>query len=66
LNGKWAVPGTTYGQSILALYEKIKAIPVETDSDKIKALEEENARLKNEVTRLNNLLSEIESVLHKR
>ena len=66
LNGKWAVPGTTYGQSILALYEKIKAIPVETDSDKIKALEEENARLKNEVTRLNNLLSEIEIVLHKR
>ncbi|MEH7086015.1 N-acetylmuramoyl-L-alanine amidase [Neobacillus drentensis] len=23
LNGKWAVPGTTYGQSILALYQKM-------------------------------------------
>ena len=23
LNGKWAVPGTTYGQSILSLYEKM-------------------------------------------
>ncbi|MBT2734467.1 glucosaminidase domain-containing protein [Bacillus sp. ISL-7] len=23
LNGKWAVPGTTYGQSILNLYEKM-------------------------------------------
>lgn len=24
LNGRWAVPGTTYGQSIMALYERMK------------------------------------------
>jgi len=26
LNGRWAVPGTTYGQSIMALFEKLKGI----------------------------------------
>lgn len=30
LNGRWAVPGTTYGQSILKLYDKMIAIDVPT------------------------------------
>lgn len=28
LNGKWAFPGNNYGQTILAIYEKAKAIPL--------------------------------------
>ena len=57
LNGKWAYPGTTYGQAILALFEKIQDI--EIDNDRIKELIEENKRL-------NALLNEIQSILYKR
>ncbi|WP_134682581.1 N-acetylmuramoyl-L-alanine amidase [Brevibacillus migulae] len=28
LNGRWAVPGTTYGQSILALHDKLLKFPI--------------------------------------
>lgn len=59
LNGKWAYPGTTYGQAILSLYEKIKAIEVDNNDTQIKLLTEENKRLKE-------LLDEIQSILHKR
>ncbi len=56
LNGKWAYPGKTYGQAILALYDKVRAIPVDSDSDKVKLLTEqvkcltdENRQLKNDM-----------------
>jgi hypothetical protein len=56
LNGKWAYPGKTYGQSILALFDKVRAIPVDSDSDKVKllteqvkALTDENRQLKNDM-----------------
>lgn len=29
LNGRWAVPGTNYGQNILSIYEKIKSIQLQ-------------------------------------
>lgn len=35
LNGKWAVPGTTYGQDILTIYEKIMEYKVEPGNDHI-------------------------------
>jgi N-acetylmuramoyl-L-alanine amidase len=57
LNGKWAYPGTTYGQAILALFEKIQ--DVEIDNEQIKELIEENERL-------NALLNEIQSILYRR
>lgn len=59
LNGKWAYPGTTYGQAILSLYEKVKVIETDNTADQIRALTEENERLQE-------LLDEIQDILHKR
>jgi N-acetylmuramoyl-L-alanine amidase len=59
LNGKWAFPGKTYGQSILAIYDKVKAIKADTDSEKIKQLTQEIEALKKEVNRLNAIISQI-------
>jgi hypothetical protein len=38
LNGKWAVPGTTYGQDIVRLWSHTLTIPVNPDQWKIDAL----------------------------
>lgn len=57
LNGKWAVPGNGYGESILNDYYR-KALIIGsngnsyTSSDKIRALEIENEQLKIELARL--------------
>lgn len=66
LNGKWAYPGTTYGQAILSLYQKVSAIRIESDSEKVKLLTVEIESLKSENTRLHNILNEIQDILNKR
>ena len=63
LNGKWAYPGTTYGQSILAIYEKIKAIKIDTDSEKVKQLTQENEALRKEIGRLQAMINAIQNIL---
>jgi len=59
LNGKWAYPGKTYGQSILAIYDKVKTIKVDTDSEKVKQLTQEIEALRKEISRLNAIISQI-------
>lgn len=66
LNGKWAYPGTTYGQAILSLYQKVSAIEIDSDSEKAKLLTAEIESLKSENKRLHNMLNEIQDILHKR
>lgn len=66
LNGKWAYPGTTYGQAILKLFDKVKAIKIDTESEKVKLLTKEIESLNNENERLQELLNDIEDILHKR
>lgn len=52
LNGKWAVPGTTYGQSILKLFDRIKAIKIEKAPTEIETLNETIRKLTTENTYL--------------
>jgi len=39
LNGKWAVPGTQYGQNIVSLWRKILSVPVSPNSWKRDAMQ---------------------------
>lgn len=66
LNGKWAYPGTTYGQAILSLYDKVRLIQIDTESEKVKLLTNQIESLNNENERLRELLNDIEDILHKR
>lgn len=54
LNGKWAVPGTTYGQDIIKIWQEILKVPVAGagDSGEIDMLMNENARLKAKISEL--------------
>jgi N-acetylmuramoyl-L-alanine amidase len=45
LNGKWAVPGTTYGQSILSVYKR-------NIQDAMKAIEEQKIVLNDTLEKL--------------
>lgn len=56
LNGRWAVPGTNYGQSILALHEELLKVKVEIESEKVTSSE---TTLKEEIQKKN---SEIEQL----
>ncbi len=61
LDGRWAVPGVGYGQSILNDYyakmaQKGISNPVMTQGEKIEKLEKENRLLKMEVLRLQKML----------
>ncbi|MBH0230513.1 hypothetical protein [Halobacillus yeomjeoni] len=70
MNGRWAVPGTTYGEEIVALYEKmadtmdVKEL-IDRLGKKIIRLETENARLRKELTEYKNTIEEIKEALSK-
>ena len=76
LNGRWAVPGTTYGQSILALYDelvKVKVIAPEPlkEDERVKVMEKqikdltaERDELKNQLAQANKKLADIKNILN--
>jgi N-acetylmuramoyl-L-alanine amidase len=76
LNGRWAVPGTTYGQSILALYNELVKVKVTVpeppkEDEKVKVLEEqikeltaERNELKNQLAQANKKLADIKNILN--
>ena len=63
LNGKWAVPGTTYGQDIIKMWNeviKIPAIDYKSLYETTKKLADSyKAKYDNIITRINNLIKEI-------
>lgn len=59
LNGKWAVPGTTYGQSILKLFDRIKLIQIDPNKEVIELLNQDIERLKNENKRLQDIINTV-------
>ncbi|MBB6217704.1 hypothetical protein HNQ80_003827 [Anaerosolibacter carboniphilus] len=66
LNGKWAVPGTGYGESILKILEKILSMPA-TGNDNIignTALLEEAKRLKDKISTLELELDKYKGLLN--
>lgn len=63
LNGKWAVPGTTYGQAIMKHYDRIQAIQIDSDSEKIKLLTEEIEQLKKENNRLQAIIASVKALV---
>ncbi len=63
LNGRWAVPGTTYGQKILALYEELKNVyvtPEEAEELREDKTEEQVKELEAKIKELNNIINEKE------
>lgn len=65
LNGKWAYPGKTYGQSILKLFDRVKSIQIDSNSEKVKLLTKENEALKNENRGLKNDMRLIAEIVNK-
>lgn len=65
LSGKWAYPGKTYGQSILKIFDRVKSIVVDSDSEKVKLLTQENEALKNENRELKNDMRLIAEIVNK-
>jgi N-acetyl-anhydromuramyl-L-alanine amidase AmpD len=65
LNGKWAYPGKTYGQSILKLFDRVKSIQIDSNSEKVKLLTKENEALKNENSELRNDMRLIAEIVNK-
>ena len=65
LNGKWAYPGKTYGQSILKLFDRVKSIQIDSNSEKVKLLTKENEALKNENSELKNDMRLIAEIVNK-
>lgn len=63
LNGKWAVPGTRYGQSILAIYEEALSIKTDDVDEKVKQLTAELEALKIENKRLQCIIDNIKSLV---
>lgn len=61
LNGRWAVPGPTYGQSIYALYQKMAQTPVRV----IEAPKEEPPVVVLPKLTLNDFLGELEALIKK-
>ena len=76
LNGRWAVPGTTYGQSILTLYNELVKVRVAVpeppkEDEKVKVLEKqvneltvERDELKNQLSQANKKLADIKNILN--
>lgn len=76
LNGRWAYPGTTYGQSILAKYEGLLKVKVEVpeppkEDERVKVLEKqieelnaENKELKNQLATAEKKLADIKNILN--
>lgn len=71
LNGRWAVPGNGYGESILEMYEMLlKVVVDETDvgkdgSDTIDKLQSEIDKLKRELKKSKNIISDIKDIVNK-
>jgi hypothetical protein len=63
LNGKWAYPGKTYGQSILKLFDRVKSIQIDSDSEIIKLLNKDIERLRNENKRLQDIIEKIKEAV---
>lgn len=76
LNGRWAYPGTNYGQSILAKYEELMKVKVEVpepskEDERVKVLEKhikdltaERDELKNQLAQSNRKLADIKNILN--
>jgi hypothetical protein len=65
LNGKWAYPGKTYGQAILKIFDRVKLIEVDSDSDKVKLLTEQVKSLTDENRQLKNDMRLISDIVNK-
>jgi hypothetical protein len=54
LNGRWAVPGPTYGQDIIKIWQEILKMPAD---DELSKLRKENTELKETITKLESRIS---------
>jgi hypothetical protein len=65
LSGKWAYPGKTYGQSILKIFDRVKSIQIDSNSEKVKLLTKEIESLRNENSELRNDMRLIAEIVNK-
>lgn len=68
LNGRWAVPGPTYGQSILAMYEMLIKVVVEetpgNNAGDIKKLQDEINALKTILDKVREKLKDLDTIVN--
>lgn len=70
LNGRWAVPGPTYGQSILSLFDELLKIvveekPVDSNKAEMKKLQEEIAAITKELEKYKGKIDKVKDIVNR-